>query len=268
MKEKFKRIIWPIIYLILIVNVCISFILVFRSYYFRSIFVSGSSMEPTLHGDRGLNSYADYGIIDDHNSAISNLKRFQIITTYYPFADSNDYVGGYVHGQKNVIDTKESSYKIKRVYGMPGETIKFVVNEEWAEIAKKEFDPYSETAQYAAKQAIQFYVKKTSGDNFVKQNLKFNRKIAINNIDKYKEFERELGDDEYWVMGDNYSASADCFSKNAPIYRDNIVGVLIAIEGTCKINFKTKEHVDSTDDGTKDYYYECVDRKRHFPVFY
>ena len=268
MKNKFRHIIWPIIYLVLIINVCISFILVFRSYYFRSIFVSGSSMEPTLHGDRGLNSYADYGIIDDHDSAINNLKRFQIVTTYYPFPDSSDYVGGYKHGEKNEIDVKESSYKIKRLYGMPGETIRFVVDETWANEAKSYSDGYSEQAQFAAKQAIQFYVKKNGGDSFAKQEIKFKRKIAVANIDKYKNFEITLGDDEYWVMGDNYSASADCFSKNAPIYRDNIVGVLIAIEGTCKINFKTKEHVDSTEDGTKDYYYECVDRKRHFPVFY
>ncbi len=268
MKARFKQIIWPLIYLVLIINVCISFILVFRSYYFRSIFVSGSSMEPTLHGDRGLNSYADYGIIDNHKSAINNLKRFQIITTYYPFKDSSDYIGGYVHGGENEIDPKESSYKIKRVYGMPGETIKFVVDETWVAEAKQYYDQYSEKAQYAARQAIQFYVKKTPADSFKKQNIKFKRKISTATFDKYKDFEVELGEDEYWVMGDNYSASADCFSKNAPIYRDNIVGVLIAIEGTCKINFKAKEHVDTTDDGTKDYYYECVDRKRHFPVFY
>ena len=228
-------------------------------------------MEPTLHGDRGLNSYADYGIIDDHDNAIKNIKRFQIVTTYYPFPDSQDYIGGYVHGEQNQIDQRESSYKIKRVYGLPGETILFLVDETWANQAKSFFDQYCEEAQYAAKQAIQFYVKHRDTDPFVRQTLKFNRKIAVANIDKYKNYQVKLGDDEYWVMGDNYSASADCFSKNAPIYQDNIVGVLIAIEGTCKINFKTRDHIETSDDnkeGTKDYYYECIDRKRHFPVFY
>ena len=267
MKEKLKKIIWPIIYLVLIVNVCLSFILVFRSFYFKSIFVSGSSMEPTLHGERGGN-YADYGIIDDHKIAINNLKRFQIVTTYYPFADSTDYVGGYVHGGNNVVDEIESSYKIKRVYGFPGETIKFDVNDEWLAIAKAQSDYFSEEAQNAARQAIQFYVKKNEGTGFVKQNLKFKRKIAIASIEKYRDYVVELGDDEYWVMGDNYSASSDCFSKNAPIYYDNIVGVLVAIEGTCHINLKTNKDVDVTDEGTKTYYYECVNRKRHFPTFY
>lgn len=267
MKAKLKKIIWPIIYLVLIINVCLSFILVFRSYYFKSIFVSGSSMEPTLHGEHGGN-FADYGIIDDHRTAINNLNRFKIITTYYPFEDSHDYVGGYKHGENNVIDEKESSYKIKRVYGFPGETIKFDINQDWYNVAKSQSDSYSETAQNAARKAIEFYVKQNEGDGFVKQNIKFKRKISINNLDKYRDYIVELGDDEYWVMGDNYSASSDCFSKNAPIYYDNIVGVLIAIEGTCHINLKSNKDTDVTDEGTKTYYYECVNRKRHFPVFY
>ena len=128
MKQKLKRIIWPIIYLILIINVCLSFILVFRSYYFRAIFVSGNSMNPTLKGG----SRADYGVIDDHKSAINHLKRFNIVTTYYPFAKSTDYKGGYVHGQDNEIDKNNSSYKIKRVYGLPNETIRFDIDDDWA----------------------------------------------------------------------------------------------------------------------------------------
>ncbi len=262
MKTRLKRIIWPLIYLVLIINVCISFILVFRSYYFRSIFVSGSSMEPTLHG---VGDH-DYGIIDDHANAIKNLHRFQIITTYYPFADSKDYVGGYKRGEKNVIDESEASYKIKRVYGFPGETIKFVVDDEWkAEAQSHTTDKYSEAAQYAAQQAVRFYVKKSNGDEFEKQNIKFKRKINIDTLDSYNNYEYTLGEEEYWVMGDNYSASSDCFKKKAPIYLDNIVGVLIAIEGTCQI--ESSVNVDSTEEGTR-VTYKCTNRKRHLPVYY
>ena len=270
MKAKLKKIIWPVIYLVLIFNVVLSFILVFRSYYFKSIFVDGRSMEPTLYGNRGENQYADYGIIDDHISALNGLKRFKIITTYYPFQYSTDYVGGYKHGESNVVDKKESSYKIKRVYGMPGESIKFDVNEEWALEAKSlaaQYGSYSESAQYAAQKAIEFYVKKHGGDAFEKQDLKFKRKINVSTIDSYK-YTYDLADDEYWVMGDNYSSSWDCFREKAPIYKDNLVGVLIAIEGKCRINMKNSGGSKLDDDGTKDYYYECVDRKRHFPVFY
>lgn len=269
MKEKLKRIVWPLIYLVLITNVCLSFILVFRSYYYRSIFVSGSSMEPTLNGS---GQYVDYGIIDDHKNAINNLKRFQIITTFYPFANkSKDYVGGYVHGGINVVDKKESSYKIKRVYGFPGETIRFELDEEMVDLAKSYSDGYCEAAQYAARKAIKFYVKGIGSNDFVEQKLSFKRKIAIAHIDNYDDYEITLGFDEYWVMGDNYSASSDCFSEKAPIYYENIVGVLIAIEGTCIARPKVKENPTTTQDGnegTYDYYFECTNRRRHFPVFY
>ena len=265
MKKKIKLVIWPIIYLVLIINVCISFILVFRSYYFRSIFVSGSSMEPTLHGQVG--DRVDYGIIDDHESAISRIKRFQIITTYYPFTGSSDYVGGYSHGGDNVINEKEASYKIKRVYALPGETFQYVVDEEYEakalSLAEEKKDNYCAEVQYAASKAIQFKVNGKLVD------INFKRKIDPAKIRNYKTFNdgepRTLGDDEYWVMGDNYSASSDCFAKGDPIYRDNIVGVLVAIEGTCVID----AHIDpdSTVDGTK-VTYQCKQRKRHFPTYY
>lgn len=266
MKKKIKLVIWPIIYLVLIINVCISFILVFRSYYFRSIFVSGSSMEPTLHGSVG--DRVDYGIIDDHESAISRIKRFQIITTYYPFLGSNDYVGGYSHGGDNVINEKEASYKIKRVYALPGETFEYVIDNEYKakalQLAYEKKDNFCPEVQYAASKAIQFKVNGTIVD------INFKRRIDPTKFNAYETFIKEkcpytLGNDEYWVMGDNYSASSDCFSKGAPIYRDNIVGVLVAIEGTCKID----AHIDPTgdDDGTK-VTYQCKQRKRHFPTYY
>ena len=272
MKQKLKRIIWPIIYLILIINVCLSFILVFRSYYFRAIFVSGNSMNPTLKGG----SRADYGVIDDHKSAINHLKRFNIVTTYYPFAKSTDYKGGYVHGQDNEIDKNNSSYKIKRVYGLPYETIRFDIDDDWAnevEVLKSRGAGYDEVAN-AINKAIVFSVKKAGSEEFEVQKITFNRlfKESANYIDinKYKDFEYELGEDEYWVMGDNYCASFDCFSQDnrAPIYYDNIVGVLVAIEGTCKIaeKFSNKGNIDQ--DGTSEHYFECKERKRHLPVYY
>ena len=266
MKKKLKLVIWPIIYLVLIINVCISFILVFRSYYFRSIFVSGSSMEPTLHGT--ISERVDYGIIDDHDSAISRIKRFQIITTYYPFPGSADYVGEYEVGGNNVIDENEASYKIKRVYALPGEAIRFVIDDEMlleAQKKKNEGDAWGAQAQDFARRALKVEIRKVGSEKYEEQKITFKRRIEIAKIENYRGFEYELGENEYWVMGDNYAASSDCFSKNHPIYKDNIVGVLVAIEGTCKID----AHIDpnSTVDGTK-VSYQCKNRKRHFPTYY
>ena len=266
MKKKLKLIIWPIIYLVLIINVCISFILVFRSYYFRSIFVSGSSMEPTLHGTVGQR--VDYGIIDDHDSAINRIKRYQIITTYYPFPGSSDYTSEYVPGGDNVIDEYEASYKIKRVYALPGESIRFSVDQEMlleAQKKKAAGDAWGNEAQDFAQRALNVEIRKVGSEEFVKQTLKFKRRIDIGKIPDYDGYQYDLQKDEYWVMGDNYSASSDCYSKRAPIYKDNIVGVLVAIEGTCVID----AHIDpdSTVDGTK-ISYQCKQRKRHFPTYY
>ena len=261
MKRKLKAIIWPIIYLILIINVLVSFILVFRSYYYKSIFVSGVSMEPTLNGHK--DGRADYGIIDDHASALSrrNLKRFQIITTYYPWGD--DYVDGYdpEKGKDNVIDKNESSYKIKRIYGFPGETIKFTFDEEVYQQLKLE-DPRSAEAQERATQAIHFFIKEPGQEEFVEQKFNFKRKFNFNRLYEYN-YEVELGDNQMWVMGDNYGQSSDCHSNQQPIYKDNLVGVLIAIEGTCKIDHK----MDTDVDGTKGSY-TCTNRKRHLPKYY
>ena len=93
---------------------------------------------------------------------------------------------------------------------------------------------------------------------FVEQKLKFKRRIDIGKINDYDGYQYDCKDDEYWVMGDNYAASSDCFSKRLPIYKDNIVGVLIAIEGQCKISQK---HV-SEDDGTH-ISATCTNRKRY-----
>ena len=266
MKKKLRLVIWPIIYLVLIINVCISFALVFRSYYFRSIFVSGSSMEPTLHGQVGQR--VDYGIIDDHDSAISRIKRFQIITTYYPFSGSSDYIGEYVPGGNNVINENEASYKIKRVYALPGESIRFTVdNEMLVEAQKKKAagDAWGAQAQDFASRALKVEIRKVGSEEFVEQKLKFKRRIDIAKIPDYDGYQYDLEKDQYWVMGDNYSASSDCYSKREPIYKDNIVGVLVAIEGTCVID----AHIDpdSTVDGTK-ISYQCKQRKRHFPKYY
>ena len=125
---------------------------------------------------------------------------------------------------------------------------------------------YCETAQYYARKAIEVHIKAANSEEFVKQKITFKRKIDIAKFAEYKNFvPYTLGEDEYWVMGDNYSASSDCFNKKSPIYRDNIVGVLIAIEGTCKIDAKLDP--SSTIDGTK-ISYQCKDSKRHFPTYY
>ena len=247
MKKKIKAIIWPIIYVVLIATVCVNAALVFHSYYYTPIYISGPSMEPTLNGSSA--DLVDYGIIDTHEYAINNITknktRFKIITTYYPFSNgsSTDYVGGYKEGEENVV-SENASYKIKRIYAFPGECFKFEVDST---------DPNNLKLNYYVKDGNDM----RSWDSIKPQKITFERKINFVTRDYNYEHNEPLGENEYWVMGDNYSASYDCYSVKKPIYRDNIVGVLIAIEGRCKISQKSTDsdgtHVSAT----------CTNRKKY-----
>ena len=129
MGKKFGKLIWPFLYLILVFFVCGSGCMIFHSYYYRSIFVDGDSMAPTLKGGSAKSDYISYfGIIDPHTNAINEIKRYNIITTYYPW-DDNDYdQTTYQPGM--LCQTKSSAYyKIKRVIGVPGDIFKIEDNE-------------------------------------------------------------------------------------------------------------------------------------------
>ena len=70
-------------------------------------------------------------------------------------------------------------------------------------------------------------------------------------------------------MGDNYTVSADCYSETkstgnfSPIYFENIQGVLIAIEGICKINNVSGEGV-----GILDTFSNYVRKPYKTPIYY
>lgn len=265
MKRKLKAIIWPIIYLVLILNVCFSFTLVFRSYYFKSIFVSGDSMQPTLNENQ-KDGKVDYGIIDDHAYVLNHLRRFQIVITYYPFG--TDYIQPYLPGEKNELDTNSCSYKIKRLYALPGETIRFEVDEEKAAEAVKagsETGIYSIETQKLAAESIHFYVTNSDGVEF-EPKISFKRTINVQKLADYNFGPYVLGEDEYWVMGDNYSVSSDCMSKQyrKPIYRENLVGVLIAIEGRCT----PPNNIPSGTEAVTGSNYVCKNRTPHWPKFF
>lgn len=247
-KKKLVSILWPIAYLVLTVAVIITFSMAFHSYYFTPIYVSGSSMQPTLQG----NEWHHYGYIDTHKAAIDKLERFNIVTTFYPFSNYNDYEGGYTPGKENVV-SKNATYKIKRVYAFPGEYFKFTVdlsNFEDFDSKKGQFD--TDYYQEKVQDCVKFYVKDSLEAEWGEPiDLPFDRKIRIDqgNRINYYEYEspRPLAENEYFVIGDNYMVSSDSLSESisknkfSPIYYENIQGVLIAIEGLCKIDNKQGE---------------------------
>ena len=208
-KSVLKKIVWPIIYMALSLGVVVAVCFSFRSMYFESVFVDGSSMEPTLKGEPGVEHGAHFGFTDNSKKTISKLERFDIITTYYPFS-SEDYDLPFSKGSKL---KSTAYYKIKRVIALPGDTFKIEENN--------------------------LYLKNDNTWNLIP--MDFERKTEDYFYKDVKE--TTLADDEYWVMGDNWTSGGSRDSGtligdnkwNGPIYRENIIGKLIAIEGECTL---------------------------------
>ena len=210
-KKKISLIVSACVYFVLIISICASIGLVFHSYYYMPIFVSGSSMYPTLVGDK---NNANFGIVDNHKKAIDRIERFDIVTTYYPWEDYDD---------NNQLKSN-ASFKIKRVIALPGETFKIESGVLYVGYLNEETESYDFTS-----------ITYTFDTNPSWKTGQLGSRKDVN--------QRTLGDNEYWVMGDNRQSSTDCARTQTspsqqPIIKDNIVGVLVAIEGVGKITVK------------------------------
>ena len=167
-------------YFLLLLALCFVGVLVFHSYYYESVYISGPSMLPTLKGEEHEHedSIVDFGIVDTHKSAINHIKRFDIVSTYFP----DDY-----NSEAHLVANARK--KIKRVIAMPGET--FTIKDGLLSVKK--------------------------GEEFVEVPYTF--KITLNT---YKDTQEPvtLGENEYWVLGDNRtsaSSSRDCATFKKPI---------------------------------------------------
>ncbi len=141
-------------------------VLVIQTFIGRTFIVIGNSMYPTFH-------HGDYLIIDKLSYRLDEPKRFDVIV-FHPPAPAN-----------------KKTYYIKRVIGLPGETVKIennqltVINEENPEGFRID-------------------------ENYRSSESEINRIIT-------------LKEDEYFVMGDNRSVSSDSRSWGA-LPRENISG--------------------------------------------
>ena len=111
----------------------------------------------------------------------------------------NDYVSNELKPNTKI--------KIKRVIALPGETFKIENNLLYILNKENEFE----------------YVPYTFDIN-----PSTNKDVAS----------KTLGDNEYWVLGDNRANSNDCGTLNKPILKDYILGVLVAIEGQAQLKIK------------------------------
>ncbi|MDD4103626.1 MAG: S26 family signal peptidase [Bacilli bacterium] len=279
-KKRIGSIVWAAIYLVLVGIFACSATLIFHSTYFSSIYVSGTSMSPTLLGGEGTDK-ANFGIIDTTDWARKNIKRFDIVTTYFPW-DSNDYSEeSRNNNDYSEADGPDPTYKIKRVIAFGGETIFYFTSNNQSNsfplglidhiiiLESRDDDGDGHDDGTGSIKAIFGDEAKTVIVNEISYKVKklpFNRAISKdpmrpNPESKYGRSSIEpfaVPKGSYFVMGDNWSSqgrSVDSGYKETPIFFDNIVGVLVAIEGTCRITF---------DGGIN----KCVDRHYSWPVFY
>ena len=193
-------------YLLLLIALCFVGVFVFHSYYYESVYVSGASMYPTLNGEENehTGTVVDFGIVDAHKSAIDHIKRFDIVSTYFPYTSKYKYD----YTEDGVLKPTATK-KIKRVIALPNET--FRIEQGVLKIIKGE-----------AVEVVEYTFKTNYGDDITVKDTKE---------------DITLKDNEYWLLGDNRSNSTDCGSTwlNVPVKKENIQGVLVAIEGQAKL---------------------------------
>ena len=219
--KKLASILWSLAYLAVFISITASSCILFHNNYYTLIFVEGTSMTPTLN----KNGKIEFGIVDEHVTAVNNIKRFDIITTYYPikYHSSSGYISDYCYinekGQEvytsyddtehEVVVSSDANFKIKRVIALPGESFKVVEN------------------------GVQ--VRKLTEDNTWGEVTTYEFPFIHSAGSKTDDVFRTLKSDEYWILGDNWGGSIDSKALDRPIKKGNIRGKLVAIEGTCQV---------------------------------
>ena len=244
--KKTKSILSVTGYFLLVIAICFSASLVFHNLYYEQIYVSGNSMSPTLNGSENekAGSIVDFGIMDTHKSALKNIKRFSIVSTYYPDEiDYNPETGRLRPGAKQ---------KIKRVVALPGETFKI--------------------------EQGKLYILEDGDFKYIPYTFKTSPSIE-EEYDGKDIASLKLADNEYWVLGDNRGNSRDSGAINMAVTKDNLIGVLVAIEGKAKLKVsnyicyncgkKYKGSGECSNCGaTLQAEYDLVNKQYHWPKYF
>ncbi|MCD8204935.1 MAG: signal peptidase I [Coprobacillus sp.] len=199
-----RKILFVILILILAVVAILGGAVAFHSLYYETFYVFGDSMAPTFVGidpENGGEGY--FGIMDTHRLAHEKINRFDIVVSYYPW-EEEDYAQPYTVGDEPLESAK---YEVSRVVGMPGDTIKIENNK--IMVLNEETGLYEEEVPYYETQISEGTVINTEPIT--------------------------LGEEEYYVMGDNYDDGIDSASVNQPIHIENIVGTAVAMEGIANL---------------------------------
>jgi signal peptidase I len=203
--KKFAANITQVFFIFLII---IGGTVIFHNVYFTPVKIVGASMQPNLYD-------ADFGVMDTNSWAIDKIERFDVV----------------ILQPSELVDR----YIIKRVIGMPGETV----------------------------------VLDTNGQLFINNNLveqdfipdspyKLATCVSSSSFGCFTPI--ILGLDDYYVLGDNRGYSSD--SRVLGLFnKTQIVGVLFAIEGVC-----LAANPSSIDPGAT--LETCSNRSYHVPTLF
>ena len=196
--KSIKFFFWPAIYLVSAVGIAVLTQVIFNARYYSNFYVSGESMSPTLNGDA---NDADYGTYDGHPSAIKNAKRFQIVTTHFP--------------SERHISNEDKTLKIKRLLFKPGDTF------EVAYVKNDSGTYYNEVRLFNSVSSFDYRV--------------IDLPYSISHIKEDHSYPKTtLSKNQYFVAGDNWDKSYDCFDFG-PLEYEDLVGLVTKVEGRCRV---------------------------------
>ncbi len=230
-----------IVAILLVIAVSVNAIYL-SSAYNMPFFVNGSSMYPTLNatgthangskldwtpGENAPGDVIDYGYAKtgDKDNWRGDLHRYDIVVVYYPSDYLRDASGNYIldeNGHKQ-FRSSDVDAKIKRVIGLPGETVHLtyidVDNRVWG---KTTINPGTEKEEVLTPLYTEADYPAIGTRVYDYARLRARGEYTWN-----------LGDDEYVVLGDNRAYSTDCFNtaERFAVSADMIVGKAYLVVG-------------------------------------
>lgn len=202
-KSRVKKL-FDILLIISVVTVLIfSGLQLFVNLNYTQVYIDGISMAPTLNDSKRFNSstpynFQEFGLMDARSSAINKIKRNDIVI-FHPKLPTD-------------VNYNENNYYIKRVIGLPNETISINKNEAIVSI------------NIVTTKGVSFVLDQDYLANDVLL-ATYSGKYAVNSSLTLKE-------DEYYVLGDNRGHSIDSRDERlGPVKKSQITGVLKVIQG-------------------------------------